>query len=457
MLMKGIYTNIFALTVSGFLTIALAKTSMAYPIDGYTETGIRRLEYYRLSEIGEIKGKNLYEGAKLKSSEVMPRLLDASIFPGSALNLPAVDKKFTKQIKHHIVQEPNNYSVAVLDLSDPNKPIYAEHNGDYIDNVGSIGKILVAVVFFAKLKDVYPNSIEKRQHILKTTMLTADSFSSGDHHKVFFWDIDKKTVDHRAIHKGDQGNLYEYLDWALSPSSNAAAAMLQKELILLSHFKERYPATELENQNFLKKTSKTELGKIFLEGMIEPLKQLGINTDRLRQGSFFTRAGKNRVLGTNSVGNTRELVKLLYLMEKGQLIDKFSSIEIKRLLYSTERRIRYASHPALNPFPVYFKSGSLYSCKPEEGFTCGKYKGNKRNVLASVTIVETPKDLVQKPPQKTLKENSDELLAEGPEEELKYHYIAVVQSKVLKVNSAVAHQTLALRIHRLIEKLHQDE
>ena len=247
--MKGINTKFIALVICGILTVALTSTSMAYPIDGYTETGIRRLEYYRLAETGEIKGKNLYEGAKLNSAQVKPRLMDSSKmdsskmdsskFPGSGLNLPTVNKNFTEQIKRHIVQEPDNYSVAVLDLSDPNKPIYAEHNGDYTDNVGSVGKILVAVAFFAKLKDVYPNNIEKRQHILKTTMVTADPFSSGDHHKVFFWDIQKKTVNHRAIHQGDQGNLYEYLDWTLSPSSNAAAAMLQRELILLSHFKER--------------------------------------------------------------------------------------------------------------------------------------------------------------------------------------------------------------------------
>ncbi len=85
-------------------------------------------------------------------------------------------------------------------------------------------------------------------------------------------------------------------------------------------------------------------------------------------------------------------MKLLLRIEQGKLIDEFSSREIKRLLYMTQRRIRYASHPALNDSAVYFKSGSLYSCQPEPGFTCGKYKGNKRNSLASVAIIETAQE-----------------------------------------------------------------
>ena len=433
--MKNINTRIVALTLCGAFLLSFTNASIAYPIDGYPETEIRRLEYYRLAEIGEIKGKKILEGAKLNRDQVVPRLLDNAGSTEISSELPAINKEFSTQIRRSIAQQPQNYSVAVLDLSDPDNPIYAEHNGGYVDNVGSVGKILVGVAFFAKLKEIYPNDVEQRRSILKNTIVTADIYSTGDHHKVRFWDVDKKSLSRRPIRQGDKANLYEYLDWAFSPSSNSAAAMMQRELVLLSHFKERYPVAEAEVQEFLKTTKKTELGKIFLAGMIEPLKQLGIDTEKLRQGSFFTRAGKNRVIGTNSVGNTRELVKLLYLMEKGQLLDEFSSTELKRLLYSTERRIRYASHPTLNPFAVYFKSGSLYSCKPEEGFKCGKYKGNKRNVLASVAIVETPE--------------------ESAANKLKHHYIAVVQSKVLKVNSAIAHQTLALRIHRLIEKLHQ--
>jgi hypothetical protein len=84
----------------------------------------------------------------------------------------------------------------------------------------------------------------------------------------------------------------------------------------------------------------------------------------------------------------------------------------------------------LAPYAVFFKSGSLYSCKPEEGFVCKQYQGNKLNLLASVAIVEGP----------------------VPGED--YHYLVAVSSNVLRKNSAVGHQTLALRIHRMIEARH---
>jgi hypothetical protein len=37
---------------------------------------------------------------------------------------------------------------------------------------------------------------------------------------------------------------------------------------------------------------------------------------------------------------------------------------------------------------VFFKSGSLYSCKPEDGFVCEKYMGDVRNMMNSVAVVE---------------------------------------------------------------------
>ena len=166
--------------------------------------------------------------------------------------------------------------------------------------------------------------------------------------------------------------------------------------------------------------------QLLIRSLPEPLQRNGIDPKQLRQGGFFTRKGKQLIPGGSSRANTRSLLQLLLKIEQGTLIDRFSSLELKKLLYMTEKRIRYASHPALKHSAVYFKSGSLYSCEPEPDFKCGKYQGNKKNLLNSVAIVE---------------QHGEELL----------HYLVVVSSNVLKVNSAVAHQTLALRIHRLLE------
>jgi hypothetical protein len=96
----------------------------------------------------------------------------------------------------------------------------------------------------------------------------------------------------------------------------------------------------------------------------------------------------------------------------------------------TERRIRYASSPALRDSAVYFKSGSLYSCIEEPGFKCGKYMGNERNYMNSLAIIENA----------TAGRQLD--------------YIVALISNVLRVNSAVDHQTLGTRIHRLMERTH---
>jgi hypothetical protein len=201
----------------------------------------------------------------------------------------------------------------------------------------------------------------------------------------------------------------------------------------LRHFGKDYPVPEAEIQRFFKDTSGKELTELFQQTFFEPITRNGMDLEQLRQGSFFTHMGKKKVNGGgNSYGTARELMKFLLRMEQGRLVDEFSSRQIKRLLYMTERRIRYASSPALSDSAVYFKSGSLYKCKEEPGFKCGAYKGNVRNYMNSIAIVEYPP-------------GENRLL-----------YMSTLISNVLRENSAVDHQTMGTRIHRLIEKANQE-
>ena len=80
---------------------------------------------------------------------------------------------------------------------------------------------------------------------------------------------------------------------------------------------------------------------------------------------------------SGSTSTAAELMKYMVQMEKGELVDAWSSREIKKLLYLTDQRIRYAASPVLDDSAVYFKSGSLYGCKPEKGYDCGKFLGNR--------------------------------------------------------------------------------
>jgi hypothetical protein len=314
----------------------------------------------------------------------------------------------------------------LLDLSDPAHPRYAEWNGNQHQNPGSVGKILVALGIFQALADIYPDDIEARRRVLREAMITADVFSKYDHHTVRLWNEATGEITRRPIEPGDRASLYVYLDWMMSPSSNSAAGMVQKHLILLKHYGKAYPVSPEEEARFFDETPRKELGEIFASAIQSPVTRNGLDLGMIRQGSFFTREGKKRVPGTSSYATPRALMEYSVKMEQGKLVDAFSSLEIKRLLYITERRIRYGSSGVLRPSAVYFKSGSLYSCEPEEGFVCKKYHGNKRNYMNSLAIIETPA-------------GQDRL-----------NYMVSVLSNVLRKNSAQDHRDLARAIHGML-------
>jgi hypothetical protein len=397
----------------------------SYPLDGYEYTGIARLEAYRLAMEGKVRAPKQPAGALLPTREVDLRLQAKADF-----EVPAADAEFAAQVQTFLGDEADRYAVAVLDLTNTEQPRYAEHRSTARANPGSVGKILIALGIFQALADVYPDNIDARLSILRNTMVTADEFIQTDHHVVPVWQPGDSRVRYPKIQVGDQASLWTYLDWMLSASSNAAASMVTKHLMLLVQYGPAYPVSETEAQQFFKATPKKELAALLARALQDPVVRNGLDLEQLRQGSFFTWKGKRLVPGATSHATPRELLRWMIKLEQGRLVDAFSSRELKRLLYMTQRRIRYASAPALAKAAVYFKSGSLYKCKPEPDFECKKYHGNVTNMLNSVAIIEAPA--------------ADRQL----------YYMVVVMSNVLRKNSAVVHQTLATRIHRMLQKFY---
>jgi hypothetical protein len=407
------------------LTLWLAAGAWSYPLDGYPYTGILRLEGFRLAQQGKVQGIRLPPGALLPSDQVDLRLLDNPDF-----RMPPADPEFTMAVKRLLGDEADRYGLAVLDLTDLQHSRYMEHQGTDRANPGSVGKIIVALGIFQALADIYPDDIAKRIEILRTAEVTADEFILTDQHNVPLWTPNADRVSYRPVQTGDRANLWTYLDWMMSASSNAAASMVMRELMLLVHFGTHYPVSPDVSRRFFSTTPKKELGDLLARALQTPITRSGLDLEQLRQGSFFTSNGKKLVPGTTSYATPREMMHYLIKLEQGKLVDTFSSREIKRLLYMTQGRIRYASSPALGASAVYFKSGSLYKCQPEPGFTCRKYHGNVLNMLNSVATVESPAG------------------------EHRLFYLVTVMSNVLRKNSAVVHQTVATRIHRLIEAYH---
>jgi len=410
--------------------LMLRPIVFAYPIDGTASTGIERLEGYRQAQINKTRGRVLPRGARLSSAEVDLRLTSRS-----DLTLPVADPVFTAEIVK-IVQElsqsqADKFSIAVFDLSDIESPVYAEHRADKYFNPGSVGKLGVAMGVFQALARAYPDDVDERRRVLRESQIVADDFIGNDHHKVPFWNSQKEYLYSNILRKGDTANLWTYLDWMLSASSNAATSMTIKHMMLLSKFGREYPLAIDKEENYFNRTPRADLGKLLARAFREGTDASGIESKNFRQGKFFSTTGKRRVPGHRSYATPRELMRFLLHLEQGKVVDGFSSREIKRLLYITQRRIRYASSPALYDAAVYFKSGSFYRCKPEEGFRCGKYRGNALNLLNSVAIIESPAG----------KKNG-------------LHYMVVMTSNLPKVNAAVLHQSFGTRLHRLIERRH---
>ena len=367
-----------------FLATLAAGSAWSYPMDGYEYTDCRRVLYTWRKMHGEVAGPPIPEGARLSIVDVLPRFTDVG--PPLALD---PDPELSGAIRAALGEDAAEYAVSVLDLSDPDSPVYAELNGDVVRNVGSVGKMVVGLAWFQALADVYPDDVAARERLMRETVITADEFVISDHHKVVLFDPDTNVREFRQIKVGDQGNLWDWMDWMLSASNNAAAATMQKQVMLLKHFGKEYPPTPEQEARFFEETNYNSRGELFMAAMNEPMERNGLDTGKFRQGSFFTREGKNRIPGTSSVSTARELMHYIVLMEQGKLVDPFSSLEIKKLLYLTDARIRYAAQPALDDSAVYFKSGSLYGCKPERGFECKKFHGNRMNFMNSMVVIES--------------------------------------------------------------------
>ena len=412
-----------------FLALAVAAAqpgaALAYPLDGYPDTGIRRLEGIRLAQTGVVKDVKEPPGALLTTTDVDLRLV------GQTFDLPPADPDLTRLVSATLTGGLDAYGFALLDLTDPAKPRYAEHRGDHKQNVGSVGKLIVALALFQALADLHPDDVEARKRTLKETLVVADGFSQHDSHTVRIFDPETKTVARRPVRTGDRGSLYEWLDWMLSPSSNSAAGMVMREAMLLRRYGTAYPPAQSEIERFFAETPKSELTALLETTFYEPVARNGLDLESFRQGSFFTATGKRKVpdAGT-SYGTARELMRYLLRLEQGRIVDEWSSREIKRLIYVTERRIRYAHSPALADAAVYFKSGSLWECAPEADFTCRPYAGNAKNYMNSTAIIESP--------------------ASGR----RLFYMTTLVTNILRKNSASEHEALATRFHRLVEKLH---
>ncbi|QDO94757.1 hypothetical protein FNB79_12550 [Formosa sediminum] len=407
--------------------ICTAFTTLTdYPIDGYEYTGIKRLKRLELIKSGEIVEKQtLPEGAFKSYLDISLNLKDKA---ADSLDVFFKDSpEFQNAINNLFKGLDKSYSLTVLDITNPNAIKYAHRNETAGYQPGSVGKLAVLLGLFDQLAKIYPNNYEKRVQLLKTKVVKAGVWGLTDEHTIPIYNIETKKLIKRQVIASDEFSLFEWADHMLSVSNNGAASIVWREVLLMQAFGAAYPEmTDEEALTYFKTTDKkvlTDLGNTVVN---LPLRNLGISADEWRLGSFFTK-GANTYVGDKggSIGTPLGVMKFLIQLEQGKVIDEKSSLEMKRLMYMTDRRIRYAQAPALKDAAVYFKSGSLYKCDRSKGEACGKYMGNVQNFMNSVAIVEHPD---------------------------KTTYMVVLMTNVLRKNSATDHMNLATNIDKLIRQ-----
>jgi hypothetical protein len=406
------------------LATLLPLAASGYPLDGWEHTGMSRLEAFDLAHRTLLERGTIRPGALERMDEVRLGLVDYPEF-----RAPAPDPGFSAEIRGLLGGDAGAYGIAVLDITDPSRPLYAEVNGGTAQNPGSVGKIVVALALFQALADVHPYDVEARNRMLRDSTIEAQSLIVNDEHAVPFWKRGDSTIRRRVIVQGDRANLWTWLDWMLSASANGAASTVMAQIAAIKRFGAAYPPSASQLDAFVLGAPPSTLSALLHDALMDGLRKNGIDASELRQGSPFTRGGRARMPGSlGSTSTARELVNFLMRMEQGKLVDPWSSLEIKRLLYLTDIRIRYAAEPTLDTSAVYYKSGSLYACGGRG--PCGKYFGNSKNYMNSIAIVEYA----------------------GSGKQLRY--LVALLSNVLGKNSIETHQALARRIHHVIADRH---
>ncbi len=395
----------------------------AYPLDG-DDSGIRRLQGQRTLQ--ERKGgPKLHPGALLSQDDIRLHLEDRP-----AWNLDPTDRDPGLQAALDGVfknRDPS-YGVLVVDISDPTNLRWAGVREERNQVPGSVGKILCMTALFDGLRRAFPD-IEQRKRLLREHWVDATDWVISDSHKVPRLDPAGGGLIHAVIRPGDRFTLGEWVDHMISPSANSAASTVWKEAMLLRAFGQDYPPSREQENAYFRGTPRAELQALAQAVINDALQAADLNPDQLRVGSFWTKTGKQKVPGVGGSRTTpRELGRWLLRLEQGRLVDAWSSLEMKRFLYMTKRRYRYVYAPELARAAVYFKSGSLFRCVPEEGFKCGKYMGNAQNAMNSVVIVESP-------------------AAAGPDQK---RYLVALTSDVRKVNSAWDHSRLGAAIEEMV-------
>ena len=479
--------TLFARMMGGLLSLGVLLAAVmvsAYPTDKAAQdySKIRRLVWQQHVNDGLRRGRTLPNGAHWPMRHIQLRMLQNKKFDVTA---DTPKDAFLQEGLEKIMKKWSfrRYAIALLDISNPKKPLYAAVDPTYQQTPGSTAKVLVGAGLFNALKQRFPNNIEKRRKMLQEVLVPADDWAQPNHHEIpvpygdVYEGADAYKMWVRRVHNGDTFSLWEWVDHALSPSSNSAATMTWREATLINLLGEAYPPEKRDNA-FFSQWERAKLTDAVFETVAKPVRDADLGDEDFYVRMFFTRGGGKHISSKSSRGSPYGMLRWLLRMEQGRMVDEWSSLELKKLLYLTRRRTRYAYSKALNSSATFFKTGSLYKCDRSTMPNCGKYRGNVVNVLNGMIVVETmpepeapggqeQKQNDKKPPAKAPEtkiaqatpQSSEPVLERAgppaPAPKPEHVYIVGVMSNELRRNAAFDHAVLATAIHELIKERKQ--
>ena len=456
-------TRIIAPLLISSILVATPFAARAYPVDDYKRTGISRLRWQYGIEYEGKHGRKMVPGGRWTADMIQLRMLekgrDFEITPETPKD-PALQADLEEILRKWSWRR---YNVAILDITDPLKPRYAGVNEHETQTPGSVAKIEVAAAMLEQLKQRFPD-VAKREELLRTHKVTADDWAKSDSHEVpvpYGENLEKASS--RKIRTGDTFTLWEWMDHALSASNNSAASTLWREATLMKLLGDQYPPEKYDAELW-KKWDKETLTAASFDVVDKPLVDAGIDPEVMRLRLYFT-TGANRYIKSKSCGATPfTIIQWMLKVEQGRMVDEFSSLELKKMLYLTRRRVRYFYTKTLNDFGAFFKTGSLY--RFSENAERIQYQGDLVNVLNAMVEVDTtpppPEPIVDHVKQEktgaTVPTKVDGITAAAPvvakaEKKATPHvYIIAVMSNELKRNAALDHAKLAEAIHEIVTK-----
>ena len=421
----------FSLAIIMFLimpgtAILSVRNSYAYPLDAQ-DSGIGRLQGYK-PEVAAKGAVKQPPGALLSTRDIHLNL-ESSSGANWDFNDSGRDPDLQRAMDTMFKARNPSYGVVVVDITNPEQIAWGSVRENISQMPGSVGKIITMLGFFSELSRAFPD-VKDRRKLLSEHKVIAGEWVKWDEHSVPRYNAETNVLRKAAIQPGDEFTLAEWLDHMIASSANSAAATIWKETVLLRHFSKAYPPTSEQEARFFRETPRKTLWDLASKAVSEPMIAAGLNPDILWVGSFWTRTAKTLIPGNgNSRATPLEMARYLLRLEQGKLVDGWSSLEMKKYLYTTTRRYRYIFSEELKNAAAFFKSGSFYKCQPEPEFSCGKYKGNVQNVMNSISIIETPAQA-------------------GAGQK---RYIVALISNVLRTNSAWDHARIGAAIEEMVQ------